>query len=42
MRRGYKSVYQGRKFTLGLAAEFGAVALMVFAGYIICSILTGW
>jgi hypothetical protein len=42
MRRGYKGIYRGKEFTLGLVVEFGAVALIVVVGYIICSILIGW
>lgn len=41
-KNGFKGIYQGKEFVLGLAVEFGAVLLLSLAGYIICMIITGW
>jgi hypothetical protein len=42
LRNGFKGIYQGKEFTLGLAVEFGTVMLLSLVGYIICTIITGW
>lgn len=41
-KNGFKGIYKGKEFTLGLAVEFGAVILLSLVGYIICTIITGW
>lgn len=41
-RNGFKGIYQGKVFLIGLAVEFGAVMLLSLVGYIICTIITGW
>lgn len=42
LKNGFKGIYQGKEFILGLAVEFGAVMLLSIVGYMICIIITGW